>query len=128
MASSLRSNALCLGRNEGSLLWPDDMAWPNGSLNQHIFKVSAKPAVQEGWLYWALRYVTDRIERSAHGFKDTLVHVKKSDIDRQPVLVPPIEQQESISKYLIRGMPQSPSPSACWPIASINDRRWLNGC
>lgn len=73
---------------------------PTGVLNQHIFKVSAKPAVQEGWLYWALRYVTDRIERSAHGFKDTLVHVKKSDIDRQPVLVPPIEQQESISKIL----------------------------
>lgn len=73
---------------------------PTGVLNQHIFKVSAKSGVQEGWLYWALRYVTDRIERSAHGFKNTLVHVKKSDIDRQPVLVPPSEQQGRISTML----------------------------
>ena len=70
---------------------------PLGVLNQHIFKVTPKPGVHESWLYWALRHVTDRIERSAHGFKDTLVHVKKSDIDRQPVFVPPLEEQIRIS-------------------------------
>lgn len=73
---------------------------PTGVLNQHIFKVTANTGVQEGWLYWALRHVTDRVERNAHGFKDTLVHVKKSDIERQPVSVPSPENQKRISATL----------------------------
>jgi type I restriction enzyme S subunit len=73
---------------------------PTGVLNQHIFKVTANTDVQEGWLYWALRHVTDRVERNAHGFKDTLVHVKKSDIERQSVSVPSPEDQKRISATL----------------------------
>ena len=73
---------------------------PVGVLNQHIFKVHAKEGVHQDWLYWALRYVTDRIEGSAHGFKATLVHVKKSDIDKQTVHVPPLLEQCRISQML----------------------------
>lgn len=71
-----------------------------GVLNQHIFKVQAKSSVDGEWLYWALKHVTNRIEAQSHGFKSTLVHVKKSDIDRQPVTVPPIVEQRRIAKIL----------------------------
>jgi type I restriction enzyme S subunit len=71
-----------------------------GVLNQHIFKVNARDGIDKTWLYWALRHTTDRIEASAHGFKATLVHVKKSDIDRQEVLVPDLQTQRWIAQVL----------------------------
>lgn len=73
---------------------------PVGVLNQHIFKVFPKDGIDPDWLYWALRQVTDRIEGSAHGFKATLVHVKKSDIDRQIIHVPDRTEQRRIAKVL----------------------------
>lgn len=73
---------------------------PVGVLNQHIFKVYPKEGVDAKWLYWALRHVTDRIEGSAHGFKATLVHVKKSDIDRQTVHIPGLPEQRRIAGIL----------------------------
>ena len=73
---------------------------PVGVLNQHIFKVHPKDGIDSGWLYWALRHVTDRIEGSAHGFKATLVHVKKSDIDRQTVHIPTLIEQRRIAEIL----------------------------
>ena len=71
-----------------------------GVLNQHIFKVHAKAGIDNAWLYWALRHVTDRIEANAHGFKATLVHVKKSDIDRQSVIVPDQGTQARIAEVM----------------------------
>lgn len=71
-----------------------------GVLNQNIFKTDAKPGVDAEWLYWALRQVTNRIETQAHGFKATLLHVKKSDIDRQDVLVPTLEEQRKQTNIL----------------------------
>ncbi|MCK9282745.1 MAG: restriction endonuclease subunit S [Rhodocyclaceae bacterium] len=71
-----------------------------GVLNQHIFKVHANAGIDSAWLYWALRHVTDRIEANAHGFKATLVHVKKSDIDRQSVIVPDQGTQTRIAEVM----------------------------
>jgi type I restriction enzyme S subunit len=71
-----------------------------GVLNQHIFKVQPKDNIDGQWLYWALKYVTNRIEAQSHGFKATLVHVKKSDIDRQPISVPPQKEQRRIAQIL----------------------------
>lgn len=71
-----------------------------GVLNQHIFKVKPKIGINADWLYWALRYVTDRIEGNAHGFKSTLVHVKKSDIENQAVNVPNKYEQRYIASIL----------------------------
>ncbi len=71
-----------------------------GVLNQHIFKVQSKSGIDGEWLYWALKHVTNRIEAQSHGFKATLVHVKKSDIDRQPLTVPPIGEQRRIAQIL----------------------------
>ncbi len=73
---------------------------PIGVLNQHIFKIEPKNDINLNWLYWALRYVTNRIEGKAHGFKATLVHVKKSDIDRQLVSVPSLPEQRRIATTL----------------------------
>ncbi|MBK8889889.1 MAG: restriction endonuclease subunit S [Dechloromonas sp.] len=71
-----------------------------GVLNQHIFKVIPNGGIDNIWLYWALRYVTNRIEANAHGFKATLVHVKKSDIDRQSVIVPDRRTQSQIAEIM----------------------------
>lgn len=71
-----------------------------GVLNQHIFKVNPRDSIDSAWLYWALRHVTSRIETQAHGFKATLLHVKKNDIDNQWVNVPPSDEQERIARCL----------------------------
>lgn len=71
-----------------------------GVLNQHIFKVAPRSGIDPDWLYWALRHVTERIEKSAHGFKATLLHVKKSDIERQPIALPPLAEQAAIKEVL----------------------------
>lgn len=71
-----------------------------GVLNQHIFKVRPNDGVDGEWLYWALKHVTNRIEAQSHGFKSTLVHVKKSDIDRQPIMVPRLGEQRRIARIL----------------------------
>lgn len=73
---------------------------PEGVLNQHIFRVEAKTAVDAGWLYEALRTVTERVESQAHGFKATLLHVQKADITEQQLLVPPISEQKKIACIL----------------------------
>lgn len=82
------------GASFGPTIWNG----PTGVLNQHIFKVFPAKGVDKDWLYIALRHVTDRIEAKAHGFKATLVHVKKSDIDQHGVLVPPLREQRYIAK------------------------------
>jgi type I restriction enzyme S subunit len=69
---------------------------PLGVLNQHIYRVHPKPGVNKEWLYLVLRLVTGRIEAKAHGFKSTLVHVRKSDIDNQLVFMPDAEEQKRI--------------------------------
>lgn len=69
---------------------------PLGVLNQHIFRVKPKKSVVPDWLFLALEAVTWEIERRAHGFKATLVHVRRSDITKQKILLPPIAEQQKI--------------------------------
>ena len=84
------------GVSFGPTVW----SGPLGVLNQHIFKIEPVEGIDRKWLYWALRHATDRIEAQAHGFKATLVHVKKSDIDRQLVAIPPKDEQHRIACML----------------------------
>ena len=56
---------------------------PRGVLNQHIFKVHPRRTGVRVWLVSILRVITERIERRSHGFKATLVHVRKEDITSQ---------------------------------------------
>ncbi|NOJ06396.1 restriction endonuclease subunit S [Vibrio splendidus] len=85
------------GVSFGPFIWKKE----RGVLNQHIYKVFAHENVSYDWLYEALKWVTHKIEAQAHGFKSTLVHVKKQDIDNQPILVPPFSEQQKIAKILL---------------------------
>lgn len=70
---------------------------PQGVLNQHIFEVYENDSiVTRSFLYLLLRYCLDRITASAHGFKDSFVHVKRSELTSVPVAVPPINEQQEI--------------------------------
>lgn len=73
---------------------------PQGVLNQHIYKLEPRINSDPLWLYYALLRVTGVIERKAHGFKTTLLHVQKSDITRQKVNVPPLPEQKAIADLL----------------------------
>ena len=48
----------------------------------------------------ALLHVTQRIESRAHGFKSTLLHVRKSDVEDQRSLVPPVATQRRVVNLL----------------------------
>lgn len=84
------------GASFGPTIWKGE----TGVLNQHIFKVFQADDVDHDWLFALLRQVTDRIETKAHGFKATLVHVKKSDIENQPIHIPPLPEQRKIADIL----------------------------
>jgi type I restriction enzyme, S subunit len=84
------------GASFGPTIWTGDV----GVLNQHIFKVHPKPGIDKNWLYLVLSFVTRRIEAGAHGFKATLVHVKKSEIDKQEIGLPPLCEQRRIADIL----------------------------
>lgn len=88
--------------------------WGGGDavLNQHIFKVNVRPGVDKDWLYFALKKLTREIESVAHGFKSTLLHVKKSEILKKRIKVPGelgqievasvLKNSQDVSKYLKR--------------------------
>ena len=73
---------------------------PKGVLNQHIFRVTPKPGVELTWLYEILRHLTPFIEKRAHGFKQSLLHIKKSDFTGLRVLLPPELQQTRIRSHI----------------------------
>lgn len=84
------------GVSFGPTIWKG----PRGVLNQHIYRVHPKEGVDLVWLYSALKVVTARIERKAHGFKSTLLHVGKNDIIDQVVATPAFEEQQRTAGIL----------------------------
>jgi type I restriction enzyme S subunit len=77
--------------------------WNNGVaiLNQHIFKVLPKLSIlTKPYSYLVLLRVQANIETKAHGFKSSFVHVKKFDLDKILLPIPPINEQEKIEKIL----------------------------
>lgn len=84
------------GVSFGPGIWPG----PRALLNQHIYRVTPKQWIERDWLYEALLYLTPHIERRAHGFKTSLLHIRKEEFTSQQVLVPPTEQQVIISQWL----------------------------
>lgn len=84
------------GVSFGPTIW----GGPRGVLNQHIYRIRAKEGVDKTWLHYALRYVTDSIESKAHGFKTSLVHVRKSDITGATVVLPSYPEQKKIAAMM----------------------------
>lgn len=84
------------GVSFGPFIWTGTQ----GVLNQHIFRMTPSDAVDKDWLYHSLKQLTFEIEGKAHGFKATLLHVSKGDIEGQKLLVPPRHEQVQIAKVL----------------------------
>src|SRR5258705_35661 len=86
------------GTSFGARVWNG----PAGVLNQHIFKVI--PNQQKLTLRYALlvlRRVQDHIEKQAHGFKASFVHVKKTDLVGVQLPLPPTKaEQDAIADVL----------------------------
>lgn len=84
------------GVSFGPGIWPG----PTAVLNQHIYRVTPRPGVDRDWLYEILLYLTPRIERRAHGFKDSLLHIKKIEFTSQTVRVPPHREQLFVAEWM----------------------------
>lgn len=86
------------GASFGPCLWPG----PRGVLNQHIHRVIAKSGIDKGFLYYLLKHITAEVERRAHGFKQTLVHLRKGELTKWRVGLPGIDEQREIVSILDR--------------------------
>jgi len=69
-------------------------------LNQHIFKLTHFDC-HRGWLYWALKGVTEYVEQQAHGIIG-MVHVTRSDLGIVPIPVISESEQQAIALFLDR--------------------------
>jgi type I restriction enzyme S subunit len=86
-----------IGTSFGARVW----AGPSGVLNQHIFKVlmdEQKITLPFSLLVFAR--VEEDIAKQAHGFKASFVHVKKSDLVKVKLPLPPLPEQRAIAEAL----------------------------
>ncbi|MDF2274064.1 restriction endonuclease subunit S [Aeromonas caviae] len=86
------------GSSFGARVW----SGPRAILNQHIFKVVANNSfVESDFAYLILRSVQEDIEKKAHGFKSSFVHVKKGDLENTELPIPPKQEQTAIANVLL---------------------------
>jgi type I restriction enzyme S subunit len=72
-----------------------------GLLNQHIFKVIPLETIDSKWFFQLLVLITKKIEARGHGFKKSLLHVKKGDIVNQLIPFPKtLVEQKKIASIL----------------------------
>jgi type I restriction enzyme S subunit len=86
-----------LGSSFGARVW----SGPSGVLNQHIFKVhmdQQKITLPFSLLVFAR--VEEDIAKQTHGFKASFVHVKKSDLVKVNLPLPPLPEQRAIATAL----------------------------
>jgi type I restriction enzyme S subunit len=70
-------------------------------LNQHIFRVVPDTDVlTPKFSFYILRQVQEQIEKMAHGFKSSFVHVKKNDLSSTLLPIPSIKEQTAITNAL----------------------------
>lgn len=86
------------GTSFGARVW----GGPTGVLNQHIFKVIPdQKRLTATYAFLVLCKVQESIEKQAHGFKASFVHVKKSDLVGVQLPLPPTKaEQEAIAEAL----------------------------
>jgi type I restriction enzyme S subunit len=86
-----------IGTSFGARVW----AGPSGVLNQHIFKVHMdQKQITLPFSLLVFARVEDDIAKQAHGFKASFVHVKKSDLVKVSIPLPPIPEQRAIATAL----------------------------
>ena len=81
------------GKSFGPFIWNGQ----DGVLNQHIFKVTHAQDIDRDFLFLLLKMAQLKAERDAHGFKDSFMHVKKSDIVSTSIAIPPVEAQKRLA-------------------------------
>lgn len=85
------------GSSFGARVWQGAPA----ILNQHIFRVVPNQKVlTTKYSFYVLRKVQEQIEKMAHGFKSSFVHVKKEDLSSTPLPIPSKEEQTAIANAL----------------------------
>jgi type I restriction enzyme S subunit len=86
-----------LGSSFGARIWH---GLP-GVLNQHIFKVLIdERIITKEFALLAFSLVEQDIAREAHGFKSSFVHIKKSDLQKVVLQIPPVSEQRTIAAVL----------------------------
>ena len=81
----------------GPTLWRG----PKGVLNQHIFRIEPFEGVNVRWLFEALRALAPHLRPLAHGMKENYVHLRKGELLRFPLAVPPVDEQEQIARWSV---------------------------
>ncbi len=74
--------------------WDRGPAW----LNQHLFRVDAKAGVEAAFLKHLLNSRLRHLEAASHG--TTMKHIKRGDLLKHEVLLPPLEEQRRIAAIL----------------------------
>ena len=86
-----------LGSSFGARVWNG----PSGVLNQHIFKVLMdEQQITLPFSLLVLARVEEDIAKQTHGFKASFVHVKKSDLVKVELPLPPHPEQQRIASCL----------------------------
>ena len=86
-----------IGTSFGARLWTG----PSGVLNQHIFKVHMnQDQITLPFSLLVFARVEEDIAKQAHGFKASFLHVKKSDLVKVSLPVPPLPEQRAIAAAL----------------------------
>ena len=85
------------GVSFGARLWQG----PEGVLNQHIFKVTPNPEIiSKTYLFHLLRFRQTAIEDSAHGFKDSFLHVTRGELGEIFAAIPSLREQSLIEERI----------------------------
>lgn len=85
------------GVSFGARIW----SGPEGVLNQHIFKVLPKEKIiSKAFLFRLLRFRQSNIEDSAHGFKDSFLHVTRGELGAVKAGVPSAFEQQHIEQCI----------------------------
>ena len=88
------------GQPESSI----DVSWwhgPEGWLNQHIFRVTPDPCVDDEFFYYLLRHLKPNFVGIARNKQTTgLGHVTKKDLEEMEVAFPALPEQKSIAHVL----------------------------
>jgi len=73
---------------------------PKAALNQHIFRVVAKPGIDQGFLRYLLLSCVPLFQLHVQDKRTTMGHVTKKDLQGIRVRIPPLQEQRAIAHIL----------------------------
>ncbi|MBE4020429.1 restriction endonuclease subunit S [Vibrio parahaemolyticus] len=85
--------------SKGSSFGPHIWNGPDGLLNYHTWRINVKDNVDSEFFFQYLRVITTRIESKAHG-ASALVHTQKGEMEKFPIVIPPLSEQRKIAQIL----------------------------